>query len=501
MSPAARGGITVTELVATEGLGLRVLAGAGGLGRRITWTHVSELSRPEVWLDGGELLITNGLGLPGDPDGQRAFVAALDAKRLAGLALGVLGPQLDDAARALADELDFPILHVPRSTPFVSIARLIADCNQDHAHRRMATHLRLFDTLQSGLHADDASEFLGKLAGISGYRLYLTAPSGLPLLPGLEELPAPLAEHLDPSSQWQSHSFPGGYAVPLPLGNRTAGYLIALEQDGVDPAGLGAVRHIATMAALLVSDLYRERELERRRGAEVLGRIFAATDPTEAERLLAGTGLEERPLVIAKVHGSADAIDEIDHRLCDLGLRHLLLSSDREAYLVLPAADDHLTSAVCDLDAVVGLSMAFLPSAPWLLSRLEADRALDRAFAGGRPAGTVTRYSVADSPLEWLPSDPALLATFSHEVLDPLAAYDREHDTRLLESLRVYLECDRKLSAAADALLIHKHTLAYRLKRIEEIMGRRLTRMDDLCVIWMALKVATATGKEAGRAG
>ncbi len=37
-----------------------VVAGKSGLGRRIEWTHVSELPDPGPWLEGGELLIVNG---------------------------------------------------------------------------------------------------------------------------------------------------------------------------------------------------------------------------------------------------------------------------------------------------------------------------------------------------------------------------------------------------------------------------------------------------------
>ena len=488
-----RSGITVAELLATEHLELTLLAGSRGIGRRVTWTHASELPQPELWLDGGELLITNGLGLPDDASGQADFVSGLAAKRAAGLALGVLGPELDPQARGLADELGFPIMRVPKAVPFLSIARLVADHNQDDAQRRMATHIRLFDTLRGGCEPANAREVLARLEEISGYRLFLTTVTGLPLLPGLDEAPASIVEHLEVGQaelERQSYSVPGGHAAPVPLGQRTAGYLIALERDGVAPAGVGAVRHLATIAALLVSNLYRERELDRRRGAELLGRIFASSDAADVARLLDGSDLEVGPMRLAKLRANDETIDEIHHRLCDVGVRHLLTSDESEAYLALEDGTESLLAVVHDTQAVVGVSAPFAARSTWGRPRLEASRALDRAIAERRPRGSVVEYSAADSPLEWLPADPVALRAFSDEVLGPLREYDRDHGSALLQSLAVYFACDRRLTVAANELFVHKHTLAYRLKRVEEITRRKLTRMDDLCVTWLALKAA-----------
>ncbi|MEV1178379.1 PucR family transcriptional regulator ligand-binding domain-containing protein, partial [Nonomuraea sp. NPDC049784] len=51
---------------------LRVLSGDSALDRPIRWTHLSELTDPTPWLQGGELLLTVGLTLD-DPAGQCAY--------------------------------------------------------------------------------------------------------------------------------------------------------------------------------------------------------------------------------------------------------------------------------------------------------------------------------------------------------------------------------------------------------------------------------------------
>jgi purine catabolism regulator len=496
--PRTRNGIRIRELLETAHLQLELLAGAGGLERVVEWTHVSDLEEPWIWLNGGELLLVNGLAIPADAEGQTNFISALASKRAAGLAIGVRAPDLRPEAIALADELDFTLLRIPNPVPFLSIARLVAAHNQDRAQRRMATHIRLFDTLERGSGPDDIPALVQSLEKISGYRLFITTPQGHPLLPGLKSPPATVVESLAPFREdphRRSQSLPGWLIVPIPLGFRSAGFVLALERADQEQAGLGAVRHIATIAALLASNLYRERELERRRGAELLGRLLAGAAPEEAWDLLRERGLESGPLTMVKLRGSRDAIDEIHHRTCDLWIPHLLLSEEEDAYLVMEDAQETLLSLINDLDLVAGASSPFPASAHWVLARAEADKALKRALSKPRAYGSVVHYSAADSPLEWLPSDPAVLEALSDQVLRPLRDYDRENNASLLESLRVYFGHERRLSEASDALFVHKHTLAYRLKRIEAITGRSLGAMDDLCVLYLALKAAEAAPK------
>ena len=57
---------------------------------------------------------------------------------------------------------------------------------------------------------------------------------------------------------------------------------------------------------------------------------------------------------------------------------------------------------------------------------------------------------------------------FYQETLGPLEAYDKEWDTDLTETLKVYVEHGANLNSAARALYIHRNTMRYRLEQIEE---------------------------------
>ena len=66
--------LTVRDIVGLPDLSLGVAAGSEGLGTEIRWLHVSELADPTPWLEGGELLLTTGLGV-GDLTLMHAFSA------------------------------------------------------------------------------------------------------------------------------------------------------------------------------------------------------------------------------------------------------------------------------------------------------------------------------------------------------------------------------------------------------------------------------------------
>ncbi|MFK0172285.1 PucR family transcriptional regulator [Streptomyces sp. NPDC090306] len=101
-----------------------LLAGQGALDRPVRWVHSSEVYEGANFLDGGELLLTNGFGLSDTDDAtRRRYVRELAARGAAGLAVEVgralpsLPPEVADEAR----RLDLPLVALHRVVPFVRI--------------------------------------------------------------------------------------------------------------------------------------------------------------------------------------------------------------------------------------------------------------------------------------------------------------------------------------------------------------------------------------------
>ena len=58
-----------------------------------------------------------------------------------------------------------------------------------------------------------------------------------------------------------------------------------------------------------------------------------------------------------------------------------------------------------------------------------------------------------------------------HPALDIIEQYDRENQTDLLRTLKVYLENDCNAQKCGRLLFLHRNSLVYRVHRIQEITG------------------------------
>lgn len=68
-------------------------------------------------------------------------------------------------------------------------------------------------------------------------------------------------------------------------------------------------------------------------------------------------------------------------------------------------------------------------------------------------------------------SNPSEIEDFFEETVAPIVAYDEQYRTELLSTLKAYLAHNCSMNATAEALVAHRHTVAYRLDRIEELTG------------------------------
>jgi len=83
----------------------------------------------------------------------------------------------------------------------------------------------------------------------------------------------------------------------------------------------------------------------------------------------------------------------------------------------------------------------------------------------------------------------ASLQDFCLDMLGPILAYDREHNSELTKTLRVFLEHNQNLSRAAKELVIHYNTMRYRLDRIREILGDCLDQHQQRLSLELALQL------------
>jgi sugar diacid utilization regulator len=116
--------------------------------------------------------------------------------------------------------------------------------------------------------------------------------------------------------------------------------------------------------------------------------------------------------------------------------------------------------------------------------------ALRLAGLGGTSAvSVVTSDEVASHELLLASVPPSVLRSFRERLLGPLLTYDDQHRAELLPTLREFLACSGSWNACAARMYVHVNTVRYRIRRIEELTGRDLSRLDDQVDFFLALRI------------
>jgi purine catabolism regulator len=84
--------------------------------------------------------------------------------------------------------------------------------------------------------------------------------------------------------------------------------------------------------------------------------------------------------------------------------------------------------------------------------------------------------------------DDEALRTYADNLLSPIEEGEGEYGPELLRSLEAFIARNGQWERAARDLYCHRHTLRYRMRRIEELTGRDLGHAQDRIELWLALR-------------
>ncbi|RKQ93520.1 purine catabolism regulator [Solirubrobacter pauli] len=501
-------------------LELEVVAGATGLDNPLRWVHISELEDPTPWLSGGELLLTTGLGL-GDERQQRAYVERLAGHGLAGLGFGTgfSHAGVPEALRAAAEAQDFPVFEVPYATPFIAITERAAAqlVNEQYAvlRRALSAHERLEQVVLSERGLEGVASELGTMIG--GPALILDArgevlaargrvdPAGV-----VRELRERLEAGVKRGYAPEAEDFPAG-ALALPVSRSGAAlpeaWLVAARANGpLNELDRLTLHQAVTIVAL---ELLRRRvvdDTERRLAGDVLSALVAGDlAGAELARRLEPFGVRERAgvLVLAPPRGvRAVAEEALARAVREEAGGGLVAPAGALLCALLPTSgDDELFALAGRLLARVEQETgATLPAgagrcvAPGELRRgfHEARCALEaRALAvggSGSESGIATYRDLGSFQLLLSLQDDDALRLFCDSILAPIEDSEGAYGGELMRSLEAFIECNGQWERAAKALFCHRHTLRYRIRRVEELTGRSLDSARDRIDFWLALR-------------
>ncbi len=534
--------ITVQDILEIPGLNLKLCAGKKAVSNPVRWVHIAEMSDPTRWLKGGELLLTTGLALVGREAEQLAMLQRLIDANLSGLGFGVgFGfKTVPDAMVELAERHDFPLFEVPYNVPFIAITEAVASKIVNEQYSLLQRSLAVHEKLTKIVLEEKGLQFIiSTLSALVGCSAVLFDFHGLVLCEAAHRrrIPAELIADLwkeisDKRASRQDFTVElphggGGVAQVYPVvASHRIGAFLAVIKDGGEFSDYDRIilHHVVTVSALELVKKKAVAETEKRLAGDFFDELIAS-DLYEEEiaRRLAFFGLEpgaEQLIMLVDVDGfkafvdgardREETVQDVKERLhwaVDefLAQRELLFISashsdsvivllqlgERSAHDIL-ALTAELQTAIAGLIPEVTVSIGIGRPHHLLVdlrqSYYEALYAIQIRKLKGGTSVIASFDDLGSYGLLLGLQDTVSLEVFYDSVLGKLHEYDEQNASDLVKSLACFLEANGHWGEAAERLYVHRHTLRYRMKRVEEITGRDLASSQDRMEFWLALK-------------
>ncbi|MEV0946862.1 PucR family transcriptional regulator ligand-binding domain-containing protein [Rhodococcus sp. NPDC049939] len=477
--------ISVNQLAAIPSLGLRFLAGASGGGRLVTWAHSCDLRDPWMWCERGDVVMTTGGGLPKDPPEQAEWIGYLIDSQVSALVIAPRPGAPDVTAELLdvADRRGFPVLSASFDLHFVTLARTVIESAVESERQRLATITRLYDVYWQALHARGSfADRISALEGTTGWALEVRDRGA-----GGEVMFAGRLASDQRSNRVDTAVDP--VQIPIP---GTGDVVLSAAPGRLPVNDRALLQHLGGLIALELEHDAAQRDWFRNSGQDMLASLLdevvtlAAAWPALRHR-----GMTNSLVIACWSSSDGGALNhETIHRQVFLQ-KYWPLLLPRSAMLIgLVPRDLELLEAMAAklaLDCAVGVSTTLTANSNVAEAARQAQLAVARAHEQGK---TMNVYGEDYDDVGFLPSSLEATRRQVRDVLGPLVVHDRTSEGELVNSVKVFLRNDGAWKQSADELKIHRQTLVYRLRRVEELTGLKPTSTEGSAMLWLALSSA-----------
>lgn len=523
--------------------GAVLLAGEGRLSREVTWASTIRV-RPPAFpkLAQGEmaLLSSDWLDLI-DPPLRLAQVLDGLAQRGAS-AVAVLGVVSAEAVQKASD-LGMPLVQLPEGANLYelegAIARFISSQRTLLHQRSGEIYRRLMEASIQGKGMPGLLRVLAQATGNAAALLdqrfrprHLAAPPGMGLTlndlgPALAEAGASQMETLpqaldrpEPPVLDVPISLPGFQAIgcAVALQEQVAGYLLLAGRSGE----MGPVARLALSQAssVFASEMAKEKavvEAESRLKGDFLEELLEADleDEEEMASRASYLGYDLSGANVAVVmdlepgsrsaSGPHEAPEALTRRLFQvLPPGSAAMARGGEVVLLLPFSEEkgksdligraealrrQMSRGLGDANVTAGVGRYHAGLRGLRRSYQEALRAL--ALGRELNPGSQTHFfgSLGVYPVLMPLAGTPEAEEFLEEALGSLLKYDHRNNSELVQTLESYFSHQENLARTAEALHLHRNSLAYRLRRIQEVSNVSLDDAESGFRLQLALKL------------
>lgn len=522
-----------------------LLGGGAGLDRRVEWA-TGLRTRPPAFeaIKGGEMAFIQVRSI-------RLLDERLDLAQVmrsfaekGGVAVGVVG-EVSQEAIAVADRMMLPLLRLPQSTHLGDVqqatVRFVLDQRTLLHERQQEVHTQLMELALAGAGVPAIVDRLAELTGqasawqdADGRVLHLTGAPDPPTSAALEEGMAAVRRWAEGipvvAADPPVRDFPlpatghSRVVAPIPARDGIGGFLSVLTVDGApDQVARVAVGRAASACAV---ELDRERAVLKARDeleGEFLDSLVTGTYSSEAavqsraERLGVDVSAEVAVLV-ARPDGSPDQFTRSRRDQLLTGAQGWIrrrapaaLATVRQGGVtaILPMSGDEpvpdlrrlaadlrleCAGALAGADVSVGLGRPKRGIPGVRASAREAEQALTmgtRLYGPGR----VTAFSdLGLHRVLFAMQSHVELREFFDDQVGAIVEYDRRTGAGLMKTLDAFFHCHGSPTEIAALLHVHRNTVLYRLRRIEDVGHLHLNNPQTRLNLHLCLRVREVLG-------
>lgn len=494
-----------------------VVAGSRGLARPIRWVHVIESADSCQYLNGGELILSTGLGFGGEREKRLAYLSELIRRKAVGLCmeLGDYIPQIPQDMLELANHHEFPLIVFHQPVRFVDITQDL----HEHLVNRQMQALRDLEAYsrslqQISLQTQGIPRVLQHFQTTVQTQVFFYTPESTPLyVPPLpqsvqSELTELLRTHF--GQREEPIATAGSFALtdtkqmiyhPVMAMGHLLAYvgLVLFERQSDEYLLLTLDSTVSTLAQIMMRKMFVEEQALASENRLFDDLIANRPVPEEWMRSVMGLPMTGKPpsyhtLLLSFQRSPGDHPDAqpphdltavFRSSLTRLGFRPFVrCTGQRFTFLLVEkqaVADSRrlLEKVMKELTRITKQTLG-ADTHIWFGIGRTGKKLADAGKHLAEAEQALAFQNEAQSPffadlglfrlLFHIPHEP-VLKSFIHDYLEPLLLYDREHGSQLVHTLRVYLDTNLSKQEAAEKLYIHRQTLYHRLDKIAECLG------------------------------
>lgn len=536
--------VTVREALAMkEWKDCRLIAGEEGLDREIHYIDSMEVPDIIPWLKKDELLITTAYAVRDSEEQLLNIIRALGKNQSAGIALKTkfLGT-IPDSIKKIADELKLPVIEIPRDMPAIDLTNPLMKKIVNSQNRKLEFNKAMNEKFLAVQIEGGSFEEIGKILGELLSCEILVADSK-------QNLICYFPEHVREQEKWVELDTCGDKIISRALRefaflhgeglgvnrtdteeiwihgvyvkNKCHGYLYVIGKMGkFNEMSEIAVRQAAVYLALEFSKLGLKEQKEYYQDNNFFLDLISSNVLTEEDALRRAGRLHwpQFPyyMVVSdidrfegitrgkeeeEIQAIKDEIMQIHKDVVKQKSNCFFVGNKSDSFHCLFTGQaDRKEIRVCMEEIQKQISRDFGLIITTGISR-EVLRYSDfeKAYKETRTAITIGKKKskmkicfIDEVQMEEGFFQMAKMDVFQKFVLDSLhilEEYDEKHGSCLLDTLRVLTENQGARKETADSLFLHRNTLAYRIRQIEQLTGYDLNDPQTLFKLQLAIKV------------